>query len=158
MPEFGDWRKESPDSIAKIAAAHLRYDEGWIRRVLEDVGSKPPSSTPKAPKGVKPDEWEKRRQAALLWCESIRSDNNPWWKGAVCQRIAIGGRVYQEAYPDGRWFSYPYAARARGISGYQFRAPPEWFAELYAAYFGGKLKPSHPAMKWLVQFKPQDRT
>ncbi|MGZ5714420.1 MAG: hypothetical protein ACXWIG_09720 [Caldimonas sp.] len=155
QPEFGNWHEESPKSIAKIAAAHLRYDQDWIQDVLEDKGCKPPKNTPKAPKGVKPDEWEQRRQAALLWCQSIRADNNPWWKGAVCARIQIGGRVYQEAYDDGRWRSYDYSARARGISGYQFRAPAEWFAELYAAYFGGKLKPSHPAMSWLKQFQPK---
>ncbi|MEO8525907.1 MAG: hypothetical protein ABI460_14375 [Caldimonas sp.] len=155
QPEFGNWHEESPKSIAEIAAPHLRYDEGWIRDVLKDKGCKPPKKTPKAPDGVKSGEWEQRRQAALLWCQSIRADNNPWWKGAVCARIQIGGRVYQEAYDDGRWRSYDYAARARGISGYQFRAPAEWFAELYAAYFGGKLKPSHPAMSWLKQFQPR---
>lgn len=155
QPEFGNWHEESPKSIAKIAAPHLRYDQDWIQEVLEDKGCKPPTHTPKVPKNVKPDEWEQRRQAALLWCESIRADNNPWWKGAVCARIQIGGRVYQEAYDDDRWRSYDYAARARGISGYQFRAPAEWFAELYAAYFGGKLKASHPAMSWLTQFQPK---
>ena len=155
QPEFGNWHEESPKSVARIAASHLRYDPDWIQDVLEDKGCKPPSKTPKPPKGVKPDEWEQRRQAALLWCQSIRADNNPWWKGAVCARIQIAGRVYQEAYDDGRWRSYDYAARARGISGYQFRAPAEWFAELYAAYFGGKLKDSHPAMSWLKQFQPK---
>jgi hypothetical protein len=41
-------------------------------------------------------------------------------------------------------------ARKRGIHGYQFRAPGEWFAELYAAYYMGMLKPEHPAVKdWL---------
>ena len=155
QPEFGNWHEESPKSIAKVAAPHLRYDQDWIQDVLKDKGCKPPKHTPKAPKGVKPDEWEQRRQAALLWCQSIRADNNPWWKGAVCARIQIGGRVYQEAYADGRWRSYDYAARARGISGYQFRAPAEWFAELYAAYFGGKLKDSHPATSWLKQFQPK---
>ena len=156
QPEFGNWRKESPKSIAQVAAPHLGYDEDWICDVLKDPGSKPPKHTPKRPKHVKSDdEWNARREKALLWCRSIRSDNNPWWKGSVCAKIQIGGRVYHEAYPDGRWRSYDYSARAKGISGYQFRAEAEWFAELYAAYFGGKLKDSHPAMRWLVQFKPQ---
>jgi hypothetical protein len=35
------------------------------------------------------------------------------------------------------------------VSGYQFRAPGEWFAELYAAYHSGKLNARHPARKWL---------
>jgi len=156
QPEFGNWREESPKSIAKVAAPHLGYDEDWICDVLKDPGSKPPKHTPKRPKHVKSDdEWSQRREKALLWCQSIRSDNNPWWKGSVCAKVQIGGRVYHEAYPDGRWRSYDYSARAKGISGYQFRAEAEWFAELYAAYFGGKLKDSHPAMRWLVQFKPQ---
>ena len=156
-PEFGGWEKESPASIAKIAAPHLRFDETWIRETLEDKSCKPPQKTPKPRKGVSADEWEKRRQAALVWCETIRAANGIWWKGAICQRVAIGGRVYQESYDDGRWRSYLYAARAKGISGYQFRAPAEWFAELYAAYFGEKLKPSHPAMSWLVKFKPKEQ-
>ena len=49
--------------------------------------------------------------------------------------------------------SYLYAARAQGITGYQFRAPGEWFAELYAAYFAKRLKKSHPAVAWLKTFK-----
>ena len=155
VAEFGGWQKETPASIAKVAAPHLKFDEDWIRKTLEDKGCKPPEKTPKPPKGVGADVWEKRRQEALTWCETIRAANGIWWKGAICQRIAIGGRVYQESYDDGRWRSYLYAARAKGISGYQFRAPAEWFAELYAAYFGEKLKPSHPAMSWLVKFKPR---
>jgi hypothetical protein len=109
---------------------------------------------PAAPKGVAAADWETRRQAAVDWCRAIRASNGPWWNAAVCKQVAIGGRVYQESYDDGRWVSYDYAARSKGISGYQFRAAPEWFAELYAAFFSDKLKPSNPAMKWLKDFKP----
>ena len=155
---FGAWVDESPASIAKRAAPHFGYDEDYIRATLADKDGKPPERTPKRPKGradVKDDvEWEARRQKALAWCQAIRATAGPWWKGAVCKQIAIGGRVYQESYNDGRWSSYDYAARSQGISGYQFRAAPEWFAELYAAFFSGKLKPLHPAMGWLKSFKP----
>ena len=41
----------------------------------------------------------------------------------------------------------------KGITGYQFRAPGEWFSELYAAWKRGKLKPSHPAVAWLSKLK-----
>jgi hypothetical protein len=157
VAEFGGWQKESPESIAKVAAPFLHFDEDWIRKTLEDKGCMPPKKTPKPPKGVAEDEWNKRREAALTWCRTIRSDNGIWWKGAICQKVAIGGRVYQEAYNDGRWRSYLLSARSKGISGYQFRNTPEFFAELYAAYFGGLLKPSHPAMSWLVKFKPRDQ-
>jgi hypothetical protein len=115
QPEFGNWREESPKSIAKVAAPHLGYDEDWICDVLKDPGSKPPKHTPKRPKQVKSDdEWNQRREKALLWCQSIRSDNNPWWKGSVCAKIQIGGRVYHEAYPDGRWRSYDLLGARQG--------------------------------------------
>ena len=44
-------------------------------------------------------------------------------------------------------------SRKRGISAYQFRSPSEWFAELYAAYFSGKLKEVNPAVSWLKDLK-----
>jgi hypothetical protein len=39
------------------------------------------------------------------------------------------------------------------MTGYQFRAPGEWFAELYAAYRMDKLQSSHPAVGWLSKLK-----
>jgi hypothetical protein len=84
--------------------------------------------------------------AVKNWVDAVRVGNNIWWNGAACKNLAIGGRVYQEAYDygGGQWNSYDLAARKQGIHGYQFRAPGEWFAELYAAYYSDKLKPSHP--------------
>lgn len=43
--------------------------------------------------------------------------------------------------------------QAKGITSYQFRAPGEWFAELYAAYFSGKHKKDHPYASWLKPLK-----
>ena len=60
--------------------------------------------------------------------------------GAKRKRSAA---AYHEGY-DGDWYSYDVAARSKGISGYQFRAPGEFFAELYAAYYSGVLKSGHP--------------
>jgi hypothetical protein len=48
--------------------------------------------------------------------------------------MALGGRVYEESY-DKSWNSYAVEARDRKVSKYQFRAPGEWFAESYAAYY-----------------------
>ncbi len=150
---FGGWATESPKTISRVAAAHFGYDQDYLCDTLEDKGNQPPKRKPKAREGIGEDEWERRRVAALTWCRMIRAKASPWSSGAVVKQIAIGTRVYQEAYNDGRWVSYELAARAQGITAYQFRAPGEWFAELYASHFANKLKREHPAMKWLAGFK-----
>ncbi|MCB9745173.1 MAG: hypothetical protein H6740_21470 [Alphaproteobacteria bacterium] len=45
---------------------------------------------------------------------------------------------------SGTFYSYSMAARNLGVSKYQFRAPAEFFAELYMFFFAGKLPDSHP--------------
>ena len=87
------------------------------------------------------------------WVDSVRVGKGIWWDGAASKNLAIGGRVYQEAYEGGWWNSYDYNARKQGIHGYQFRAPGEWFAELYAAYYSDKLKPSHPFVPELAKLE-----
>ncbi len=67
-----------------------------------------------------------------------------------CDRIKIGNRIYHEAYPRA-WVSYLASARSKGLTGYQFRAPAEWFAELYAGWKSGRLGPKHPALDWLTK-------
>ena len=83
------------------------------------------------------------RPTVQSWIDAVRVSADLWWNGAESKNRAIGGVVYQEAY-EGEWVSYNLAARSQGIQGYQFRSPAEWFAELYAAYYSDKLKPSHP--------------
>jgi hypothetical protein len=75
-----------------------------------------------------------------------------WDKQAVTELATLGDRVYQESYPS-TWTSYKADARKRGITSYQFRAPGEWFSELYAAFKVGKLKPNHPSAGWLKNLK-----
>ena len=75
-----------------------------------------------------------------------------WSSQATTELATLDGRVYQESYPN-TWTSYKAEARKKGITGYQFRAPGEWFSELYAAWKLGKLKDGHPAVKWLKTLK-----
>ena len=75
------------------------------------------------------------------------------WKGAGTKaaRIAVNQRVCHEAYP-GESYSYALAARAAtGISEYQWRAPGEWFAEIYALYYLGKLANTHSMYAWFEE-------
>jgi len=66
--------------------------------------------------------------------------------------VVTGGRVVYR-YGDIAQVSYLASARKKGLTGYQFRAPGEWFAELYAAYRSGKLKDNHPSVGWLSKLK-----
>ena len=89
----------------------------------------------------------------MAFCKAIRYDGSKglWDKGgSAASTHAIGGRVYQESYKDD-WWSYDLTARKKGVSAYQFRAPPEWFAEIYSAFFLKKLPKTNPVHKWLTE-------
>ena len=59
--------------------------------------------------------------------------NSPWFLAAGGGEH-LGDHVYQRSYP-GQWVRYRHEARSRRVTDYQFRAPGEWFAEAYAAYY-----------------------
>ncbi|WP_275943081.1 hypothetical protein [Pseudenhygromyxa sp. WMMC2535] len=45
------------------------------------------------------------------------------------------------------WVSFEVESRKDAVSNYQYRAPGEWFAELYAHYYMGTLE-GHPLERW----------
>lgn len=145
---FGGWQEHGADvvPVAKAAAKTSRFDSADAEKYLIAylVGGNPVTPVP-------PDtsrDWEACRVAAVAWCDDIRVGKEMWENGGGSSSHAVDGRVYHEAY-DGSWVSYDLAARTKGITGYQFRAPGEWLSELYAAFHCGKLKKSHPAAAWL---------
>ncbi|MFC0109632.1 hypothetical protein [Kibdelosporangium aridum] len=88
---------------------------------------------------------------ALQICFADKNPGNPWYRPADDGGVTLGGRVYQEAYAS-QWWSYDPATRARKVSSYQFRAPGEWIAEAYNAYYapptkGAILAAADPATK-----------
>jgi hypothetical protein len=78
-----------------------------------------------------------------------------WSNQALSDKATLDKRVYQQSYSN-RWTSYQADARKKGITGYQFRAPGEWFAELYAAWKRKKLQPGHPAITWLSELNKKN--
>lgn len=144
---YGAWKTYNTDTqtIAEAIKGHFKYDATYIGQFLARRTTPP---IPPVPDTTTPEEWEARRVAFEAWAATAFSGNDPWTSNSTASKIAIGGVVYQESY-DFRWTSYSLGARKQGMTGYQFRAPGEWFAELYAAYHSGKLKPNHPAVGWL---------
>ncbi len=141
---YGRWIDYGADlgPVANAAAAWAKFPgaEAYAKSILE--GGKKEENLPQ---GVGPE--DKRLIKLRSWCEAIRMGNSPWRKKEIAAQ-AVGGRIYHEAYTD-KWVSYDVSARSEGLTGYQFRAPGEWFAELYAGYRSGKLKKKHPAVKFL---------
>ncbi len=148
---FGGWTEHGSDisSIAKAVAKEYDYDAFYIERLL--VGGAPdeaelPASLVDNPNG--PTIWGQRKQKVMAWHAAMSEGAKPWNNKRAPTDFDIGGKVYHEAYAN-TWVSYDSSARKQGVTGYQFRAPGEWFSELYAAYHTGKLNPKHPAAKWL---------
>ena len=145
---YGKWAKETADTVAKVAADHFKWDKAYIAALLNN-----PKATPAVPaKLKKKDGWEDVKKKVDEWCAAVVVGEEMWMDGVESKKRAIDKRVYHEAY-GGDWVSYEYAARSQGIHGYQFRAPGEWFAELYAAFYSDKLKDKHPAVEWLKKLE-----
>jgi len=133
--------------IAEKIKGEYDYDLNYIVAYLSGNNS---PAIPEKPttEACSDEEWESRRLAIRDYVNIARVGNNPWSSMSTANKLAIDGVVYQESYAS-NWHGYKLSARSQGVTGYQFRAPGEYFSELYAAYHSQKLKPGHPAVKWL---------
>lgn len=173
MDKHADWKKESVDSVADAIFAHFKKDFAdaafWSSKNTTGVFKLPNKSevadylkailkgndSPAFPG----DDNGTRKQVidghiAATICKEIRESNKFWDKGdSGAKKHRVGDRVYQEAYKD-QWWSYEFSARKSSrIRDYTFRAPGEWFADAYAAFYQGKLSKKHPIYAWLKQDK-----
>lgn len=150
QPSHAGWKEYGSDvrEIAKAAASKFNYSPKYIEAYL----SKSKMDPPPPEGGASQAEWDRARVMAETWCDGIRTKSKIWYSASASANAMIDyngeKRVYQEAY-DNKWVSYLFDKRKEGVAGYQFRAPGEWFAELYAALHTGKMNPSHPARSWL---------
>jgi hypothetical protein len=144
---FGGNLQPLADAIgatAKFAPLYkLAAGKQYIVDKLQSRDPTPPALVPGSPEANAKRDFD-------LWHDMATSDE-------VCRRQSDSeslklddNKIYHEAYAR-VWVGYDAVARKRGLTGYQFRAPGEWFAELYAGYRSGKLKPDHPAMAWLTK-------
>ena len=80
--------------------------------------------------------------AAVLEKNRWHNSTNPWYSNG--DRQDVGGRSWVQSYDGNNYNSFLKAARAdHGVSAYQFRAPGEWFAEAYAAYYSDQDTGTH---------------
>lgn len=150
--QFGDWAEHGSniDPIVTAVGKKTKYNTtaeqtAYIHDLI--LGLKPTPPTPPSGKEV---EWNAAQQKVDRW-HYVATFSGIWDLQTYSAEIELDdGRVYHEAYKN-NWVSYPLAERAKGLTGYQFRAPGEWFAELYAGFYAGKLKKGHPAEAWLTK-------
>jgi len=151
--ELAGWEYPAKDvgPIAAKVAKHFKYDKQYVERLmLKEADPAIPEN--EDPSTIPPDEWERRRIEVKAWVPNMFSDREPWQTTSSAQACAIDGTCYHESMP-GYWVSYPISERSKGVSGYQFRSPLEWFSELYAAYHLDRLADGHPAREWLDKLK-----
>ena len=144
--EFGGWISIGGD-VDQIVDA-VMFETGFgksaeERKYIRDRILRNPATAPATFKGDKA-----KFETFVAAAQTV----DVWDSQSLTDQATLGTRVFHEGYPN-VWFSYLAAARKRGITSYQFRAPGEWFCELYAAWKVGKLKPNHPAVKWLSKIK-----
>ena len=145
QPGFGGWRTHGGDlaPIAEKVAKKHKYNADYVLALMlgKDLVEPPPEDSRDQV------DWDLSRDAVRAWF-TLATQANAYRSQQFAEQNAIEGRVYQEAYA-GTWVSYELVARKRGLTGYQFRAPGEWFAELYAGFYSGKIKSGHPSASWL---------
>jgi carbohydrate-selective porin OprB len=152
--EYGGWEVYNKDVSIPAAAVGEKFNFKtteaivYIKALMTGAANSRPTTKPPRPSDRTVADWNQAQKDVEDWVDSARDGKKPWYTIPK----DFGGRIYHEAYVEyGTWVSYLKAARARGVKGYQFRAPPEWFAELYAAYHMGTLKDSHPMIKLFLR-------
>jgi hypothetical protein len=149
LPEIGNLSYSEVSGISLKLVVLVLKEKRPLADAINTLRAVYPPAVPPLPTAARMKAMAAHR--AVNWCQSIRK--NLWDAGpAGAVAAALGDRVYQqfsESDTGGDWTSYALASRRDGVSDYQFRAAPEWFAELYAFYYSKKLPTSHPAYGWL---------
>lgn len=147
-----DWI--SADDIVPIFARALKQEASPSDAVTETtmldlVRTAIDSGTVTQPDGMSNEDWQKINAFLVTKCLPMRDANQPYFSNTPA---ALGDMVYTEGSP-GWWCGYKLAARAPTyVNNYQWRSPPEWFAEVYAITWLSKKKPPSAVAKEIAEY------
>lgn len=169
-PAFGGWRDEKTvdkvvDYLGKDGGFFARHTGGAKKATEADLRELLLSYI-NTRRAVKPADAAKPLGSLLAQWDAIVADpvikvcvegmriaDSAWEGGAAkAAKLQVAGRCFHNSYGGSTWVSYDYGSRApTGVSTYQWRAPGEWFAEIYALYYIGKLRDNHPLTQWFKE-------
>jgi len=150
LAEYGEWTtfggdvKPIADALGADARFAAFYKTAEQKQYVLDMLMNKPATAP----AVTPASAEDLAKRAFDTWHGTATSADVYRRQGDSESLKVDGFIYHEAYAR-QWVRYRADARKRALTGYQFRAPGEWFAELYAGFRSGKLKDTHPAMKWL---------
>ncbi len=165
-PKFGAWRNHGTtwsgfalDAANEHTAAGGTIDPYYLRTVSRRVSEGASVQTAKDEltasgnyQNVQASLRELKANPVVKLGTTAKHGKLPWNNPPE----AINGRVFQQSYSS-EFTSYDAALRpGLEISKYQWRAPAEYFAEIYAAYYTQALSVSHPLYGWFrdeIHFK-----
>ncbi|MBQ0942634.1 hypothetical protein KAK07_04740 [Ideonella sp. 4Y16] len=138
----GGWTRQSAASVGTALLAHLKKTVTLSKPIADDALRTAIDQGLTGTQAPKPDDatdedWQKVIGYVRAHCLTIIAAAKPWWKAPV----DVDGTVYVESYSND-WWSYQLASRAGTlVNSYQWRAPGEWFAEVYAISWLKRTKP-----------------
>ncbi|MGE0386803.1 MAG: hypothetical protein AB7Q97_18920 [Gammaproteobacteria bacterium] len=139
----GGWNSETLDSVTAAYVGDLKKAGGFSDKVTEAmltdvVKAALKSGTTEQPDKIGNSDWKPIIKYLVDKCLPMRDSAQPYFSDTP---VALGDRVFTESSP-GYWWSYSKSARASTkVNLYQWRSPPEWFAEVYAISWLKKKKP-----------------
>ncbi|MCB9791332.1 MAG: hypothetical protein H6741_01280 [Alphaproteobacteria bacterium] len=115
-------------------AAFLSAAQEAVRALREDFS------------GPVPDITAVKAHATIRLCKEYAGLQGLWERGGEGARRFTAGRWVYARSSDRLKYRYLASERQKAVTRYQWNAPGEWFAELYALYMADNLKPTHPAV------------
>jgi uncharacterized protein YoxC len=145
---YGQWRPESRESVLAVFTNAALDALGDLEQPIKTAVGQAIGQALDGKDVTQPEGLNRRQRGVLARyttiADTIRDKNQPYFNTRITES-AIGGRVYLQAYASSnRWFSYAVSDYGtQKVNDYQWRAPGEWFAEIYAiCWIKNKQKPT----------------